>query len=209
MPSFLPLSRGRHHSGGKLIPVAEQVTNSFHREGDDGEWSTFDLRVGTPEQTVRVLPSTAGSATWLVTPGGCGLPTSTCTEARADIFNQNLSSTWKDLGLFTLALEENLGRNDSGAYGLDTISLGLSNATGGPTLDSQVIAGIETERWYTAVFGLQQQPMNLTDFSQPQQSFLSALRARNLIPSSSWAYTAGARYRMKPLDRLLDMSEPC
>ncbi|KAI4248263.1 MAG: hypothetical protein L6R42_009341 [Xanthoria sp. 1 TBL-2021] len=167
-------------------------------EGDDGEWSTFDLRVGTPEQTVRVLPSTAGSATWLVTPGGCDPPSSTCSEARAGIFNQNQSSTWKDLGLFTLGLEENLGRNDSGAFGLDTISLGLSNATGGPTLDSQVIAGIETERWYTAVFGLQQQPMNLTDFSQPQQSCLSALRARNLIPSLSWAYTAGARYRMKP-----------
>ncbi|KAI4105400.1 MAG: hypothetical protein LQ339_003464 [Xanthoria mediterranea] len=166
-------------------------------EGDDGEWSTFDLRVGSPEQNVRVLPSTAGSATWVVTPGGCDPPSSTCTEARGGIFNQNQSSTWKDLDLFTLNLEQNLNHNESGAFGLDTISLGLSNATAGPTLDSQIIAGIETPHWYTAVFGLQQRPMILDEFSQPQQSFLSALRARNLIPSLSWAYTAGARYRSK------------
>ncbi|KAL8915131.1 MAG: hypothetical protein Q9172_006951 [Xanthocarpia lactea] len=138
-------------------------------DGYDGQWSSFDLRVGTPEQTVRVLPSTAGSATWIVTPGGCEPPSSECSIARGGLFNQTQSSTWNDLGLFTLALEQNLGRNESGAFGLDTISLGLSNATGGPTLDSQIIAGIETERWYTGVFGLQQQPMNLTDFSQPQQ----------------------------------------
>ncbi|CAO1606428.1 hypothetical protein XANCAGTX0491_009927 [Xanthoria calcicola] len=166
-------------------------------EGDDGQWSTFDLRVGSPEQNVRVLPSTAGSATWVVTPDGCDPPSSTCTDARGGIFNQNQSSTWKDLGLFTLNLEQNLNHNESGAFGLDTISLGLSNATGGPTLDSQIIAGIETPHWYTAVFGLQQRPMILDEFSQPQQSFLSALRARNLIPSLSWAYTAGARYRSK------------
>ena len=154
--------------------------------------------MGTPEQTVRVLPSTAGSATWIVTPGGCEPPSSECSIARGGLFNQTQSSTWNDLGPFTLALAQNLGHNESGAFGLDTISLGLSNATGGPILDSQIIAGIETERWYTGVFGLQQQPMNLTDFAQPQQSFLSALRSRNLIPSLSWAYTAGAHYRMKP-----------
>ncbi|KAL8904429.1 MAG: hypothetical protein Q9171_007055 [Xanthocarpia ochracea] len=166
-------------------------------DGYDGQWSSFDLRVGTPEQTVRVLPSTAGSATWIVTPGGCEPPSSECSIARGGLFNQTQSSTWNDLGLFTLTLEQNLGHNESGAFGLDTISLGLSNATGGPILDSQIIAGIETERWYTGVFGLQQQPMNLTDFSQPQQSFLSALRSQNLIPSLSWAYTAGAHYRSK------------
>ncbi|KAI4257853.1 MAG: hypothetical protein L6R42_005427, partial [Xanthoria sp. 1 TBL-2021] len=180
MPRFRPLSRGHHPNGV--------------RDGLDGEWSSFNLRVGTPEQTVRVLPSTAGSATWVVTPGGCEPPSSECTEARGGLFDQNQSSTWNDLGPFTLALEQNLGRNESGAFGLDTISLGLSNTTGGPTLNSQIIAGIETERWYNGILGLQQEPMNLSDFSNPQPTFLSTLRAQNLIPSLSWAYTAGARY---------------
>ncbi|KAL8849162.1 MAG: hypothetical protein Q9221_005839 [Calogaya cf. arnoldii] len=165
--------------------------------GVDGDWSSFDLRVGTPEQTVRVLPSTAGSATWVVTSGGCEPPSLECSEARGGIFTANQSSSWDELGPFTLALEQNLGRNESGTFGLDTISLGLSNDTGGPTLNSQIIAGIETERWYNGILGLQQQPMNLSDFSQPQKTFLSTLREQNLIPSLSWAYTAGARYRSK------------
>ena len=153
--------------------------------------------MGTPEQIVRVLPSTAGSATWIVMPGGCESLSSQCADARGGLFNPNQSSSWKDLGPYTLALEQNLGHNESGAYGLDTISIGLTNATGGPTLSSQIIAGIETEHWYLGLIGLQQQPMNLTDFSQPHESFMSSLRARNFIPSLSWAYTAGAHYRMK------------
>lgn len=159
--------------------------------------------MGFPEQTVRVLPSTAGSATWVVIPGGCESLSSNCNDARGGLLNQSRSNTWQDLGPFTLALEQNLGHNESGAYGRDTIALGLSEATGGPTLHSQIVAGIETEHWYTGVFGLQQLPINLTSFSQPRQSFLSALRASNLIPSLSWSYTAGAHYRMKPWQRMI------
>ena len=144
---------------------------------------------------MRVLPSTAGSATWLILPAGCDPPSSECSNARGGLFDQARSASWRDLGLFTLALEQNLGHNESGLYGLDTISFGLSNATGGPTLESQIIAGIETEHWYTGFLSLQQQPINLTNFSQPQPNILSALRAQNLIPSLSWAYTAGAHYR--------------
>ncbi|KAL8895055.1 MAG: hypothetical protein Q9192_003879 [Flavoplaca navasiana] len=167
------------------------------RDGLDGEWSSFDLRVGTPEQTVRVLPSTAGSATWVVRPGGCEPPSLECSESRGGLFDQNRSSTWNELSLYTLALEQNLGRNESGVFGLDTLSLGLTNTTGGPTLDSQIIAGIEIETWYNGIVGLQQQPMNLSDFSDSQPSLLSTLRAKDLIPSLSWAYTAGAHYRSK------------
>ena len=156
--------------------------------------------MGTPEQTVRVLPSTAGSATWIITPGGCEPPSSRCSDARGGLFDQNSSSTWESLGPFTLALEQNLGHNESGAYGLDTMSIGLTNAIGGPTLSSQIIAGIETEHWYLGLIGLQHKPMNMTDFSQPHESVLASLRAQHLIPRLSWAYTAGAHYRMKPCD---------
>lgn len=158
----------------------------------DGEWSSFDLRVGTPEQTVRVLPSTAGSATWVVTPEGC--ESEECSKTRGGLFNLDRSNTWAQLGNATLALEQNLGRNESGTFGLDTISLGLTNTTGGPTLKSQIIAGIETQRWYNGILGLQQQPMNISSFANSHPTFLSTLRAQNHIPSLSWAYTAGARY---------------
>ena len=128
-------------------------------------------------------------------PGGCEPLSQTCADARGGLFSPNQSSTWKDLGLFTLALEQNLGHNESGAFGTDKISLGNSNTTGGPTLDLQTIAGIETEHWYVGLLGLQQQPMNLTDFSHPLPSVLTSFRNMNYIPSLSWAYTAGAHYR--------------
>lgn len=43
-------------------------------EGNDGSWSTFVIRVGTPEQVFHVLISTAGQETWVPVPEGC-LPT--------------------------------------------------------------------------------------------------------------------------------------
>ena len=57
---------GRLQNGGlskSLLssPGASQ-SNLCERDGDDGAWSTFDLRVRNPEQGVRVLPLTASSA---------------------------------------------------------------------------------------------------------------------------------------------------
>lgn len=147
---------------------------------------------------MRVLPSTAGSSTWVVFPGGCEDPSSNCTDARGAVFDETASTSWNGLGLFDLGLLQNFaGYNQSGAYGLDTLSLGISNATGGPSLESQIIAGIQTSRFYVGMFGLQSQPMNLSDFTQPHQTFLSSLKSQNLTSSLSWAYTAGAKYRSK------------
>ena len=80
-------------------------------------------------------------------------------------------------------------------YGLDDISLGFSNAVGGPTLKNQVLAGFASNANYLGSFGLNNQPTNFTDLTNSSQSFLTSLRAENLIPSLSWAYTAGAHYR--------------
>ena len=125
---------------------------------------------------------------------GCQSFSSECSNDRGDTVNLNQSSSRKEIGLFDLGLELNLGRNDSGDYGLDTLALGLSNTTGGPTLDSQVVVGIETNRYRVGMFGLNSQPTNLSSYSNSYPSFLASLKTQNLIPSLSWAYTAGARY---------------
>lgn len=155
------------------------------------------------------MPSTAGSATWVVVPGGCEAPSLACTNARGGTFNYNQSSSWDNLGLFALGLEQNLGRNESGLYGTDTVSLGMDNATGvptdtlsmgmnstsgGPTLQSQIVTGIETSHYWDGIFGLSRQPVYLSNLTSPRDSFLTNLRKMNLIPSLSWAYTAGAPY---------------
>jgi len=63
-------------------------------EGNDGKWSTFIIRVGTPDQDFRVLISTAGQETWVPVPEGC-LPTdpSNCGDLRGvEPFQSHYSS---------------------------------------------------------------------------------------------------------------------
>ena len=69
-------------------------------------------------------------------------------------------------------------------------------------MNSQVVAGLETYDFYTGIFGLGDQPANFTHSSNTHNlsdtihpSFLETLKASGLIPSLSWAYTAGAPYR--------------
>ena len=44
--------------------------------------------------------------------------------------------------------------------------------------------------------GLNPRPSNFTNFSNPVPSYLSSLKTQGLIPSLSWAYTAGNQYRL-------------
>jgi hypothetical protein len=75
-----------------------------------GIWSTFIVDVGTPPQPGRVIISTAGDETWLVTAAGCppSYPEG-CAEIRGEQFNPDNSTSWTNISLYTLALEENLG----------------------------------------------------------------------------------------------------
>ena len=178
-----------------------KYANSCGRDGDDGTWSSFALRVGSPEQIVRVLPSTAGQQTWVVSPQGCppgrhGTSTSSsCNESRGGLFDATRSSSWKALGNYFLPLEVGVEDKPAASYGLDTMALGFDKSVGGLTLSSQVIASFTTDDYYMGVFGLGHQGTNITNFNNPLPSFLTTMRNESLIPSLSWAYTAGARYR--------------
>ena len=118
------------------------------------------------------------------------------------MFDPSLSRTWSDLGNYSLGIETNLGYDAPASYGLDTVALGLSNATGGPRLQGQVIAGLQSYLFYTGLFGLGNQPSNFTASNDPNnltdtipyRSFLTTMRDQKIIPSLSWAYTAGAHY---------------
>lgn len=171
------------------------------RDGDDGDWSSFTLRVGSPAQTVRVLPSTAGQQTWVVSPQGCPMDNNStptipqCDQKRGGLFEPAHSKSWHPLGDFALGLEVNLENDKSAPYGLDTVALGFSDSFGGPTIPSQVVAALAPYEHFLGLFGLGHQGTNISNFSDPHPSFLSVMKNRSLIPSLSWAYTAGARYR--------------
>ena len=170
------------------------ATLTWLRLGDDGPWSTFQIRIGSPEQFVSILPSTLGQETWAVSPAGCIASTdpTACQTQRGAIFNSSASKTWQDEGTFQLGLDSNLNATGDGHYGFDTVSLGF---TGGPTLQHQIVAGLSAEDFFVGVFGLGPQSTNFTGYTDPQPSYLASLRNQSMIPSLSWAYSAGAQYR--------------
>ncbi|KAF2875185.1 aspartic peptidase domain-containing protein [Massariosphaeria phaeospora] len=171
-------------------------------DGNDGSWSTFILRIGTPAQTFRVLPSTAGQEIFVPVPEGC-LPSDpqNCGELRGVYpfrgqqtgFQSNQSSTWKLIGLYDLVLERNLNYSGNGMYGLENVGLMVD---GDVTLENQIVAGIATKDFYLGILGLGPKPSNFSDFENPQPSLMQTLRDKDMIPSLSYAYTAGAPYHI-------------
>ncbi|KAK0644109.1 aspartic peptidase domain-containing protein [Cercophora newfieldiana] len=186
---------------GPLVVPASQ-----HFEGNDGPWSTFDVRVGTPEQYIRVLVSTASPQTMV--PWGedaCssavfGTVPPDCAVSRGNLFNANDSSTWVDVGLYGInsdgvGLEANLGYDARVQFGLEHLGIGLN----GPGFDNQTVGGIAAPQpFYLGVFGLNGQPVNFSSLgNQSTPSFFTTLKDQKKIPSLSWSYTAGAKYRLK------------
>ncbi|KAI6710754.1 hypothetical protein JHW43_006713 [Diplocarpon mali] len=195
-------------------PKPLSISPSLYWDGDDGLWSTFQIQVGTPGQTVRLLPGTsasAGSTIWVVIPPGCvdvNPSLENCENERGYLFQSNLSTSWTTQGLqngvdgaiFSLnTFEESLlGKSGNGSYGYDTINLGIPGA-GLPRLERQVVAGIWTDDFFLGSLGLSPVPFNFTNLNNPQPSMLSSLYHQSLVPSRSWAYTAGAHYKSPPV----------
>ncbi|EEU34955.1 uncharacterized protein NECHADRAFT_78521 [Fusarium vanettenii 77-13-4] len=191
-------------------PSAIVIPPSQYFEGNDGPWSSFNVRVGTTPQDARVLVSTAAPETLVIlSEYGCSerifddVPTN-CAVSRGNLFNPNESSTWHNLGVFGIndgevGLGANLGYQQPAQFGLDVLGIGLVDGSGGITLKNQTVGGIATASpFYLGIFGINNQPLNFTtlgNFSAP--SFITTLKDQKRIPSLSWSYTAGAIYRLK------------
>ncbi|KAJ0118639.1 hypothetical protein J7T55_012892 [Diaporthe amygdali] len=182
-------------------PLSVDATEVW--DGVDGSWSTFIVRVGTPEQYFSVLPSTANQQTWVPIPEGCDSSRvgnfSNCGDSRgvwpfenenSKGFQSNQSSTWETIGIYELYLEEHLGIDGNGLFGYDSVGLGAS----GTAVEKQVVAGIATSNFWLGSLGLGANYTNFSDEEQPS-SLLRTLKDSGSIPSLSYGYTAGAPYR--------------
>lgn len=145
---------------------------------------------------VRVLISTAAGTTWVVSDRSC-LPDNfeACNNNRGGLFKSRVSQTWEQIGFYSLGLEQNLGHSDDATYGLDTVGLEFANATDILSLSNQLVAALSGDEYPLGVFGLGRQPTYLSNFTSRRPSFLTTLYNQHYIPSLSWSYTAGARYR--------------
>ena len=122
---------------------------------------------------------------------------SNCAKMRGSIFSSNASSTWSELGIYELLLteERSLGLDANGSFGFDHAALGLPGYPNMPSLNQTVIGAFMDTSIYVGTLGLYPRAINLSSLNDPHQSFMGALRNQSSIPSTSWAYTAGANYR--------------
>ena len=153
--------------------------------------------MGTPAQNLRLLPSNSGNTIWPVLPQGCTIgDPSNCGDLRGTIFSPNSSSTWNNIGLYTLILieEVSLGYSGNADYGYDNLTLGFPGG-GLPTLSHQIIEGYATKDFYVGSIGLSPHAINISTLDDPQPSLLGALAEQNKTLGTSWAYTAGAYHR--------------
>ena len=165
-----------------------------------------------PGQAVELLPGTssiAGNSVWVVIPQGCTVENPNlagCDSMRGYLFLSNQSTTWSTSrigngGLYSLGVQAEgmLGLSGNAFYGFDTVRLGGKFNPGLPSLQHQVIAGIGTNDFFIGSLGLSPTAFNFTNLNDPVPSLLGSLRRSKLVPSTSWAYTAGMPYREPPI----------
>lgn len=103
----------------------------------------------------------------------------------------NIANATTDI--YTLDLEEHLGYVGKGRYGFDTVQLGWQKD--GVELKNQTVVGIAAKAYFMGIFGLNPRSSSFVGDSKPVQSYIANLKTQLIIPSLSWAYTAGNTYR--------------
>ncbi|CAO1604417.1 hypothetical protein XANCAGTX0491_007974 [Xanthoria calcicola] len=179
-------------------PIVVATTGKF--AGNDGSWSTFNFSVGTPLQTLEVLPSTQVPESWIVLDVACSTSPADCSDIRGGTFAYQDSSSWTTKSFFALGAEANLGytnEENRGFYGWELVQ--LTTPEGANTrVNQSVVAGISTKNFFLGVLGLAARPVVWEDHSDSSPSLITILKEQNYIPNRSYGYTAGASYNNAP-----------
>ncbi|KAI7303657.1 acid protease [Hortaea werneckii] len=193
----LGASLSRRASENATIPAPISFAPDENWEGIDGSWSTFTIRIGTPPQFVQTYVSFNSYQTWAVLPQGCqaAADQKACADTRGGLFNESASSSFDQIGIYDLYIEQNLNYTGNNAiFGYDVVGLG-GNGTDGPTLKNTTVGALAVEDFYLGLFGVNPKPTNFSSDGEPSPSYMSKLKDQEYIPSISAGYTAGAKYR--------------
>lgn len=202
--------------GINSVPAPVSVAPDQGWSGIDGQWNTFNLAVGDPQTRVSLLISTASQQIWVVNSQAClqnvtnpstgqiveyNKYNGDCGESRGFTYNQTASKAWRMKGYYQLWLEKKLGIVGNGLYGSDYVGLGLAGERG-PSVQNTTIGSLVTPNFWLGNFGLHPKPTNFSAFEEPVPSFMTNIFNQKNIPSLSFGYTAGARYRKScPIQR--------
>jgi hypothetical protein len=178
--------------------------------GNDGNWSTWSIYVGTPPQQFNVLPATSHGEIWVPLPEGCQssssttfTTTSSCGASRgagefwnvqSSGFQKNASTTWSETGIYALPVQECLFDDDqNGLYGTDIVV--MLNETQSVEIAQQSVVGLATKVLWLGSFGVAQRAANFTVEKAIVPSLIDALEGENTTPSASFGLDVGASYR--------------
>ena len=123
--------------------------------GNDGPWSTFNVRIGTPPQILKMIASTSSPETWVVNTAGCtSHDPKICATDRGQMFNSGSSRTWEDWANgtnYALDSDRGLPLHGTGIYGTDTLNfLGRPHGMDpdGVTIPHHIIGQISTKEYF-------------------------------------------------------------
>ena len=167
-------------------PLSVPPSTSWY--GDDGQWSAVSIRVGTPQQWMDVMVSTASAETWVVPTSGCD-NTTVCSQDRGGLFNSSASSSWEDYGNYLMGTDMDLGVTSYADYGLDI----LEYSTEGTQVPKSIIGQVTSTALWLGSLGVGVVPGSFNDTTA--YGPIGDLANSGTIPSKSYGYTAGAVYR--------------
>ncbi|KAF2227596.1 aspartic peptidase domain-containing protein [Elsinoe ampelina] len=177
----------------------------------EAEWNLFEVSVGTPPQTFRLLPHVNGNTALVPTGDICRSieSKSTCAARHGVLpfqgrnstgFLANESSTWESIQVQDAGLVGYDGVKVDATFGFDTVSFGPDQV-----LDRRVTGAFEDLELWTGTLGLDARSVNVSRLGSPQRSLMSALRSNGSIPSLSYGYVAGAYYRYESVPASLTL----
>lgn len=97
-------------------------------------------------------------------------------------------------GISPLLAQNSLRVAGNAVYGNDTVALSYVGS-GTPALDGQNVAGIATKDLFMGLFGVNPAATNFSSSGARFPSYMTSLKAQEQIPSLSYGYTAGNKYR--------------
>ena len=208
------IDSGHLHIGTGLTDHGTSKNSSIYATLTTSRTSfSVQAGLGSDSQILRLLPSTSLPELYAIHPNGCkqamaknmtfdGLQ---CDISRGGIYNHNASVSYHQSNqMYDFSI--NAAFHDfgfmraPGLVGLESFVLNLPNKSSSDnnsndTLKDLLVAGISDYNFtWVGMLGLDVQGTNLSGFGGmgvPLPTMLGKMKQNKLIPSLSWAYTAG------------------
>lgn len=207
----------------EAFPQPYSVQSSGLFDGNDGNWSTFYIKIGSPQLEFRALVSTSSYYTRIVSANGCrsnnavisGCPNLRGEDGTNTGYDESASTTRDqttvgdyqfDINQLYLPTDATFGSppdsvngsyqmNNNGTFDVDQMQFTSGAANVQPlTMNETALGGIVQTSFFLSEIGLGLGSTLIGKDSIP--SLLDNLFNTSLIPSKAFAYTAGAFYSM-------------